>query len=206
LERLSKLNLDTPSWDVDELVEETYQVWENERHFAAERYLYPDAISMLETVKQSFPDACIAAVTNGKGNPLCMGTLKQYFEFCVSGEDDDIFPRRKPDSGIYEVTKEKYRARYQHHNAESHLWCHVGDCLINDVGASAACGAFAVWYAPMLENVAGGKTQPNYSTLSHSEWQQRERQANADREKVAARITSLPELMGAISEFVSGSK
>jgi FMN phosphatase YigB (HAD superfamily) len=187
-------------------VDEGYQVWENERHAAAERYLFPETIPVLETIKQQYPDACIAAVTNGKGNPLHMDrTLKKYFEFCVSGEDENVFPNRKPHAGIYEVTTARYRELYPHHTDESHIWCHVGDCLANDVGGSAACGAFAIWYAPEPTEGpsalhADGK-QPNssYSTATQHDVQQRATQAQAAQELVATRIRNLKELSDAIA-------
>jgi phosphoglycolate phosphatase-like HAD superfamily hydrolase len=42
-------------------------------------------------------------------------TVAKYFDFCVSGEDADIFPNRKPHAGIYQVALERYRQLYAHH-------------------------------------------------------------------------------------------
>jgi FMN phosphatase YigB (HAD superfamily) len=156
--------------DLDSGVNDCFQTWLNERHAAAERCLFPDAVEMLQSIKTThFPNACIAAITNGRGNPLEMSeTLTLYFDFCVSGEDANVFPNHKPHSGIYEIALSEYQQRYPLHSLlkrhdaqqpdmstptpaaqqdqqQQHIWCHVGDCLGNDVGASASCGAYAVW-------------------------------------------------------------
>ena len=70
-----------------------FEVWLQARHEAAERNLYPDAMDMLERVKEQHPEAVVAAVTNGRGDPLDMReTLRPYFSFTISGEDDGVFP------------------------------------------------------------------------------------------------------------------
>ncbi|GKY96393.1 hypothetical protein MPSEU_000598900 [Mayamaea pseudoterrestris] len=189
------------------LVDECYQVWEHERHAAAERYLFAETIPMLQSIKQAYPDACIAAITNGKGNPLNMHALAKFFEFCVSGEDESVFPNRKPHAGIYEATLTKYRALYADHAVESHIWCHVGDCLANDVGGSAACGAYSVWYAPEAADkssrvpVSIGSSY-RYSTASRQDVEERKKLALAAEELVATRIHSLADLSAAIAGFL----
>ena len=152
-----KDNCDMVDWD---LVEHCFETWLTERHNAAERYLFGDAISMLQEIGQLHPDVCIGAITNGRGNPLSMTqTLSPYFEFCVSGEDDAVFPERKPQPGIYQHAWKQYQDARPHHHKQQprqqqeaeeieYVWCHVGDCLANDVGASACNGALAIWMAP----------------------------------------------------------
>lgn len=195
-----------------DLVQEVYQAWEMERHAAAERHLFRDALDMLESMRTVHPDVCIAAITNGKGNPLHMpSTLAPYFAFCVSGEDDEVFPHRKPHAGIYNVSSDRYRQLYPHHG-EDHVWCHVGDCLANDVGASAACGALAVWLAPdesSVESAAArlGPTmrQPSWSTASEDDLSRRAELANQAKERVATRISRLSELSAAVAQLVAGT-
>ena len=157
-----------------------YGVWEQERQAAAEEHLFSDAIETLQTLRNEHPDVCIAAITNGVGNPLEMAnTLEPFFEFCVSGEDDDVFPNRKPHAGIYERALKRYESLYPHHFQEAQdstssssidrIWCHVGDCLANDVGASASCGAYAVWmYTEASLPLATGSTVPLWSTAADS--------------------------------------
>jgi FMN phosphatase YigB (HAD superfamily) len=156
-----------PSGTFDDVVEEAYELWEHERHAAAEYYLDPAVVESLHAIRRHFGEhLCVAAITNGRGNPLKMPSLAPYFAFCVSGEDPDVFPHRKPHPKIFEVAMDKFRADYYHPADDTEplaevegsvaaavdpgvqdvLWCHVGDCLANDVGASADCGAFAVWY------------------------------------------------------------
>jgi putative hydrolase of the HAD superfamily len=214
LKRLTGSDLEAPA-GLPELVETCYQVWETERHAAAERYLFIDAISTLESIRHQYPGTCIAAITNGKGNPLLMpNTVATYFDFCVSGEDDNVFPNRKPHAGIYHVALEKYRTLYPHHDENSHVWCHVGDCLANDVGASAECGAYAVWLCPEEQGpefaasrlgLSNQQNQPSWSTASQTDSQERSMRAEIAKEKIAKRITRLSELSDAVNELVSAS-
>jgi hypothetical protein len=120
-------------------------------------------VETLHAVKKHFGgNVCIGAVTNGGGDPLKMPSLAPFFSFCVSGEDPEVFPHRKPHPGIFRHALHRYRTEHYAPSQEAardddnddecgeddFLWCHVGDCLANDVGASADCGAFAVWCAP----------------------------------------------------------
>ena len=203
--------------DIDQAaVKECYDVWEQERHAAAEEHLFSDAIETLQTLRNEHPDVCIAAITNGVGNPLEMAnTLEPFFEFCVSGEDDDVFPNRKPDAGIYERALERYKSLYPHHFQEAQdgnscsadrIWCHVGDCLANDVGASADCGAYAVWmYTEAALGLATGSKVPLWSTASASDIKKRAELSNQGKEKVSVRISSLSELVSAIDELLQGA-
>jgi putative hydrolase of the HAD superfamily len=138
--------------DYHDTVHHVYQEWEKERHASAERYIYPDAIRMLQHLKICFPNIVIGAITNGRGNPLLMtNTLAKYFDFCVSGEDDSVFPHRKPHPIIYQVALQRcheilqYRTSSMEETDVSSSWVHVGDDLCNDIAASTACGAKAVW-------------------------------------------------------------
>lgn len=194
----------------DLLVEQTFAAWLQERHLAAERYLFHDAIEMLEQIKRNHPDVCIAAITNGRGDPLDMKqTLSPYFEFCVSGEEENVFPDRKPYAGIYQRALEKYREMRPDHDPDCHIWCHVGDCLANDVGASASLGARAIWYAPNEssdESTMGrltGQSTPSWSTATQSELQTRAALVDQARAQVGAQIASLAELPTAIQTFLN---
>ena len=181
-----------------------FEVWLQARHEAAERNLYPDAVDMLEEVKEQHPGAVVAAVTNGRGDPLDMrDTLRPYFSFTVSGEQENVFPERKPHPGIFEATLEKFEsmAGYDLRQDDNKCWVHVGDDLANDVGASAKCGAKAVWYK-MEEDDEDGAT-PFYSTASEEEIERRKRMAAEAEEKVTERISSLSELPAAIEKILS---
>ena len=249
------------SW-LDTLTEETFQVWLHERHRAAERYLFDSALTSLQQLallrrqrraddddsvahKDNDDDTgcCVAAITNGRGDPMAMPMLRDCFDFCISGEDADVFPYRKPHAGIYQVALERYRERYpQHHHErrgnrktmndtnenghrkqeqENHyIWIHVGDCLANDVGASADCGAWTIWFAPssdhdpaptpasVSESSAASSSNNissnnnSWSTASKAEWRQRQTLAQQARDKVSIRITHWSELEGAIDELL----
>jgi FMN phosphatase YigB (HAD superfamily) len=184
--------------EVDRFVDKAFDVWLQERHLAAERYLFADALDTLAKLKNMYPDTCIAAITNGRGDPTRMvNSLAPFFDFCISGEDDNVFPERKPSPKIFELAIQRYQQLYPHHNSLSgRIWCHVGDCLVNDVGASAACGAFAIWYSPKESgyvdsgNVATSQVEPS----KHPQQQ--------GTKKIAVRVTNLAELPAAIKEFL----
>ena len=215
---------------LDALTEKTFQIWLQERHRAAERHLFDSTVNSLRHVcRVRFPEACVAAITNGRGDPTAMPALRDYFDFCVSGEDPDVFPHRKPQAGIYQVALRRYRELYPHHHHHLHhdrtngtisnhdddgacdneppaqefqyIWCHVGDCLANDVGASADCGAWTIWYAPPPSVDDPTHSQP-WSTASTAEWRQRQALAQESQNKVSIRIANLSELEWAIDQLL----
>ena len=108
LQRITK----NPYRDYSDIVEETYATWEHERHAAAEYYLSPTVVDVLQDIRRHFGESlCIAAVTNGKGNPVMMPSLRQFFSFCVSGEDEEVFPHRKPHPKIFETAMRRFRTQ-----------------------------------------------------------------------------------------------
>jgi FMN phosphatase YigB (HAD superfamily) len=207
---------------MDSIVEDCYTSWVRERHISAERYLFPDAIDTLRTLKEMFPNTCFAAITNGAGDPLEMtNTLAPYFDFRISGEDEDIFPHRKPHPFIYQKAlneHEKIMLRLSSddesrlNNNNEGVWCHVGDCVANDVGASADCGAKAIWMCldESDDDVADAvsrltdtnKNIPNWSTATKDEIEKRAELVQQDRSKMAASIRSLSELPDAIRKIL----
>jgi FMN phosphatase YigB (HAD superfamily) len=202
------------------LVEDLFNAWLDERHAAAEEYLFDNAISTLQQIRDTHPDVCIAAITNGRGSPLHMSnTLEPFFDFCVSGEDETVFPARKPQAGIYHESLRRYQELYPHHAARNgdndeqqgsssssteRVWCHVGDCLANDVGASAAVGAKAVWFCSNNQEEELTAAQQQWSTASQADREERARLSSAAREQVAVRIASLSELPGALQGLLVG--
>ena len=71
----------------DVIVTDAYDLWEMNRHLAAEYHLYHDTIDMLKSLKELYPNMIIGAITNGKGNPLHMNqttNIHEYFDFCIS--------------------------------------------------------------------------------------------------------------------------
>ena len=185
------------------VVKHCFDAWLNERHASAERNLFPGALEMLECVSEQHPYACIAAITNGRGDPKYMNCISHFFDFCVSGEDDDVFPQRKPQRGIYETSLAKFEERYPYGIGESRIWCHVGDCLANDVGASASCGAYGIWMEADHEDVTESRDKkPFWSTASKRTIRNRERLGRTGKAKVSAKITDLSELPSAIDKLL----
>jgi FMN phosphatase YigB (HAD superfamily) len=190
------------------MVEECYQVWVEERHRAAELFLYPDAVETLQRLRDLYPTALFAAITNGAGDPLMMTeTLAPLFDFRVSGEDDGVFPHRKPHPHIYRYSLKLHEKEQQRRGRRSDggVWCHVGDCLANDVGASADCGARAIWMRRpdgSPESSDSDQTTPAWSTASAEEIAQRAVVAEAGRSKVAASIRSLSDLPAVIANIL----
>eukprot|EP00586_Coscinodiscus_wailesii_P014964 CAMPEP_0172505402 /NCGR_PEP_ID=MMETSP1066-20121228/186177_1 /TAXON_ID=671091 /ORGANISM="Coscinodiscus wailesii, Strain CCMP2513" /LENGTH=161 /DNA_ID=CAMNT_0013281999 /DNA_START=303 /DNA_END=785 /DNA_ORIENTATION=+ len=101
LREMSRLSPTTSPSPSRHIVMNVFDAWLDERNAAANRHLYPDAVDTLRSLRQAFPDLCVGAVTNGRGDPRCMPLLEPFFDFCVSGEDSDVFPARKPARGIY---------------------------------------------------------------------------------------------------------
>ena len=206
LERATALPATSTSTSSQAAVDDCFDVWLHQRNAAAGQTLFPHTVTALQQVQQDFPSACIAAITNGRGNPLDIEPLEPFFDFCVSGEDDGVFPARKPHKGIYEHALNVYRQTCSDHDLESsHVWIHGGDCLGNDVGASAACGAKAVWFAPEQQQPPKDQDeqrQPSWSTASAQDLQERSQRAKEAQKHVAVRIASLAELPAAIEQVL----
>ncbi|KAL7548113.1 hypothetical protein ACHAWF_011404 [Thalassiosira exigua] len=196
----------------DSVIEAAFDAWLSERHASADRNLFPHASRALATIRERHPDAVVGAVTNGRGDPREMPTIARHFDFCVSGEDDGVFPRRKPDEGIYRAAL----ARYDELRADTAAaaargdggsddgernWIHVGDDLANDVGASAACGAKSVWFATAEDDEP--REVPGWSTATEEELKRRAAMDELAKGRVNARICSLEQLPAAVEEVLN---
>ena len=214
-----------------EEVLKAYDIWETNRHLAAERHLYHDTIPMLQSLKQKYPLVTIGAITNGKGNPLHMKeTIHEYFDFCISGEDDDVFPFRKPHEEIYRKSLIRYynlRGIEAEKEKKSKVWIHVGDDLANDVGASAKCGAFAIWadlnddeynqsaskrfqdqtkkssINTATNTSSSSSTQPFWSTATKDELDKRKKLNDESMSFVSAKIEKLSDLQSTIESIIA---
>ena len=198
IERVS----DISSSSIDtSIIDYTFNAWLTERHASADRHLYPHTISALQIIKQQYPNCIIGAITNGRGNPLDMPSLAAYFDFCISGEDDGVFPQRKPDKGIYEAVLRTYNnlQQVQENSTATFNWIHVGDDLANDVGASASCGAKAVWFRMDEEE---DNEIPMWSTATKEEREKREALDQMAKKHVSASICSLKDLPDAIVQVL----
>jgi putative hydrolase of the HAD superfamily len=187
------------------VVKHCFDAWLNQRHASANDKLFPGVVETLERISAQHPCACIGAITNGRGNPKNMQSISHFFDFCVSGEDDGVFPQRKPQRGIYEASLARYKESYPHSIGDSRIWCHVGDCLANDVGASVDCGAHGVWMEADHEDVvcASSDKPPVWSTASKRTMENRERLKRAAKNKVSAKITRLSQLPNAIDALLA---
>ena len=57
-------------------------------------------------------------------------TLSPYFDFCVSWEDEDVFPARKPSPKIFDAALNRYKSLTSSDSiGDKSLWVHVGDDL-----------------------------------------------------------------------------
>ena len=192
--------------EVEVAVEQSFKAWLDERTASAQRNLFPDAIEMLETIIKNHPNVLIGAITNGRGNPLHMETLSKYFQFCISGEDTGVFPNRKPHRGIYDATLSHVNNNYDISLQECDCWVHVGDDLVNDVAASAVCGAVPIWLDWEDDDVdVRGTTQgKNWSSATKEEQMRRKMLAEeAKRDSMSASIKSLSHLPSVIKELLN---
>mmetsp|Transcript_23616 Transcript_23616/g.40254 ORF Transcript_23616/g.40254 Transcript_23616/m.40254 type:complete len:429 (-) Transcript_23616:126-1412(-) len=152
------------------VVQAVYNAWEMERHHAAERHLFPDAISAIKQIQSDNPNVIIGAVTDGSANPMLMVfSLMPLFDFTVSWEDDianvqqmeqfqELSAVDQSDelSWIYRLAVQKgkemsaltsaIKKKNDEEEDEDIEWCwvHVGDDLAYDVGGAATCGAKTV--------------------------------------------------------------
>ena len=184
----------------DAIVDMVFDSWLEERHASANRNLFPYASSSLQRIREQYPSAIIGAITNGRGNPFNMPTIAQYFDFCVSGEDDEVFPLRKPDKGIYEAALRKY-GQLSKTSSEGKNWIHVGDDLANDVGASAASGAKTIWITTEKMNLSHGTG--SWSTATSEEIQKRKEMDDMAKQFVDAKIYGLNDLVIAIEGILN---
>ena len=174
--------------------EELFQLWLDARQQASEDLLFPDAASSLAEVRRRHPDARIGAVTNGRGDPRQIPSLAPYFDFCVSGEDADVHPQRKPAPRIYEAALERSKRGPDG-------WVHLGDDVLNDCSAAKSCGARTVW----LDAAAPSWAENAYSTMSAADREKRRLAAEAVDVAVAVdrTIGGLAELPDAVDVAIS---
>eukprot|EP00978_Attheya_sp_CCMP212_P002404 scaffold4911_cov54-Attheya_sp.AAC.2 len=200
---LLKYNMDADALD-DSVVHHVFEAWLLERHASAERHLFEGAQQVLTHLREQFPSLQIGAITNGRGNPLDMkgSALPSLFDFCISGEDEGVFPNRKPHKGIYEAALEHVKLSLTDGSSEK-CWIHVGDDLANDVGASAACGAKTIWLdtnddlKSSSSRFATNAPLPSWSTIGEEERETRRKLAEAASAFVDIRIESLVDLPNA---------
>ena len=173
------------------LAPQLFDVWLDERHRAAEALLFDGSADALREVTRRHPDAVVAAVTNGRGDPARMPSLKPFFAFTVSGEAAGVHPNRKPSPVIYEAALERAGVS----NADD-AWIHVGDCLLNDCDAAKRVGARTVW----LDASPPSHAQNAYSTLSADDRAARAAVMDAvdPAAAVDARILTIAELPDAV--------
>eukprot|EP00985_Skeletonema_marinoi_P031721 scaffold37781_cov198-Skeletonema_marinoi.AAC.4 len=186
----------------DSIVEDVFDSWLSTRHASADKHLFSDCVDALEAIQIQHPDAIIGAITNGRGNPLFMPSVKDFFHFCVSGEDEGVFPKRKPDKGIYEAALETFYNLRKEESPDSLNWIHVGDDLANDVGAAAITGAKSIWLSAEEEE----SDLPSWSTATKEEMERRAMLNDSAKKYVSSKISSLNELESAVMHILTGER
>ncbi len=155
------------------VVQAVYNAWEMERHHAAERHLFPEAITTIKRIQEDHHNVIIGAVTDGSANPMLMVfSLMPLFDFSVSWEDDvdkvlqmeqfqELSAVDESDelSWIYRLAAErgkemslltdeiKKKSSIDESAGDDEVewcWVHVGDDLAYDVGGAATTGAKTV--------------------------------------------------------------
>jgi FMN phosphatase YigB (HAD superfamily) len=184
------------------LIDQVFNVWLQARHNSAETHLFPGAVNVLNQIKSNYSNLCIGAITNGKGNPLCMqNSLAPIFQFCVSGEDANVHPQRKPHRGIFKVALSEYDMRYPYPISDKEIWVHVGDCVANDVGGSAKMGAYTVLV--QIDTLKSEvTTNLPFSTASLQESNNRKKLAKKSISMIDEKITDLSQLPHALNSIL----
>jgi FMN phosphatase YigB (HAD superfamily) len=184
-------------------INKVFDSWLNERHSSADRNLFPHASSSLREIRNQYPSVMIGAITNGRGNPFHMPSIAQYFDFCISGEDLDVFPLRKPDRGIYDAALRKaMEIDSRAIDPKEWNWIHVGDDLANDVGASAQIGAKTIWFTSNVDE-KGEKGIGFWSTATPEEMKKREEMDALAMQFVDEEIYGLDQLVVAIGRILN---
>jgi len=117
---------------------ECFDAWLEARQKSAGAHLWPDVEPcLLEFASRGW---LVGAITNGRGNPALIPGL-EHIAFCVSGEEPQIYPLRKPNRAIFDLTLERALG---HGWRRDQPWWHVGDDLANDCGGAAAAGSRTV--------------------------------------------------------------
>jgi len=192
----------------------SFGVWLAERNAAATRWMFPGAAASLRAIREKYPGVAIGAVTNGRGHPDDMidrdrgeAPLRGVFDFVVCGDEPEVFPFRKPSTKIYEVALE--RAGFpggSWDGSTGSVWIHVGDNLVNDVGASAKCGATAVLVDGKKDEraaVAGGDRDEIWSTFSPEEKEWRRVAEEEAKQRVAATVENIADLPDIIEQILA---
>lgn len=190
------------------VVDDCFEVWLNARQQTADEMLFDGVVDAITRLRQQHPGCIIGAVTNGRGDPTGMPSLAALFDFCVSGEDEDVWPERKPSPAIYEHAIRRAASQplasagtCQQQALLRASWVHVGDCLVNDVEASKRAGASTVWLDMPSDPLA------TYSTASAEE-EERRRVARANALAagyVDVRIESMRDLPTALEQLSAGA-
>jgi len=83
--------------------------------------------------------------------------LSPYFDFTVSGEEEEVFPARKPSEKIYQIAMQRATTlRGENADQDPNAWVHVGDDLANDIVPARAVGMRTVWLEQIDEGSVGG--------------------------------------------------
>lgn len=183
----------------DAVVDKAFDVWLQQRQSSANDHLFSSAVPVLKTLRSTYPDTHFLAITNGRGDPHEMPNIAPYFDLPTLSGEDESPPLRKPNPDIYRkaiqlVDDKKFNAG---------LWIHVGDCLVNDVAASADCGALAIWFDESSSSSnANSEALPTYSTATVEEVAERKEKARGALLRSTAVIESLEELPNAVATIL----
>lgn len=199
-----------------------------ERHHAAERHLFPEAISTIKQIQEEHPNVIIGAVTDGCANPMLMVfSLMPLFDFTVSWEDDidvgtfeELSDVDKSDGlgWIYrlavakakemsKLSKEIKNRKEEDDEEIEWCWIHVGDDLAYDVGGAATTGAKTVLvelaedYGQTARLRMEGK-RPAWSTETEAQLANHRAMSMNAMDKVDGRVTNLSQLPELINELL----
>ena len=192
--------------EFDEEADFHYAGWLCRRHVAASEHLYRGVIPALESIRQSYGTIVVGAVTNGCGDPLQTPGLAPLFDFTVSAEDEDVFPERKPSLKPFRKAKAVADALWRQSGVSEApvTWIHVGKDLVQDVAASRAAGARAIWARP--RGYASEMTfASDFYASSFTPAQLAEKRQAAERaiEDADATIDGFAELPAAVAEILA---
>jgi FMN hydrolase / 5-amino-6-(5-phospho-D-ribitylamino)uracil phosphatase len=198
---------------------DAFNVWLDARNAYAGKLLFPSAQNMLKIVRREYPAMLVCAITNGRGDVKKIPELAEFFDFSISGEDEHIFPERKPSEKIYvaavnraisskrgstflEASATQVPQTKEEEDAFNEFvarWVHVGDDLANDIGPARKLGMRTVLVA------SDDTWRQGISTMSPEEEAQRlARAAETAPHASIAQIAQLPQVLKAWSGAGAG--
>lgn len=157
--------------DIDNFVNEAFEVWTKARHDAIPLNYATNVLSTLEKIRSNFGEGniMIGAITDGNSNPTQVQYLSDYFQFVINAEQVGI---SKPSSKIYQEAFNYAMATGKITNNNNGSadeiggwWVHIGDDFIKDIVAAKDMKMRTIWSRELvLDKIKKDQEKENQSS------------------------------------------